>query len=374
MAKSVKARAEFSEVDLGNGKKLVRKYLGPDANGKRRYASRQFPKKAPLRTIRDWYEGERVRFKQPGGIAPTNMSTRDLLKAWFAHMKPRWKTEHTHRQSVGLATRYCKSILPLRAQTLTRAHFQSVFRAMADRGLSDTTIRKTWKMLKQAFDWAVREEMLERHRLPAGADLPKGTDKRAKHVLGTEDARRFVEHARTSKHSALFHLLITTGLRIGEALALEWKHVTGGNVRVEQSLQEVSRGFEVGQPKSAAAVRTVPLTQQVQALLAEVPRSGRYVFAKDGTNSYRSVSSEFKKLVKELDLEPGLTLHDLRDTACTLMLVKGINPKVVSSLIGHSDVGFTLNTYAHFIPEWGHNVADLIEDIYFAHHSHTEKA
>jgi integrase len=48
---------------------------------------------------------------------------------------------------------------------------------------------------------------------------------------------------------------------------------------------------------------------------------------------------------------PPIRFHDLRHTAATILLTRGINPKVVSEMLGHASVAFTLDTYSHVLPE-----------------------
>lgn len=47
---------------------------------------------------------------------------------------------------------------------------------------------------------------------------------------------------------------------------------------------------------------------------------------------------------------PPIRFHDLRHTAATLMLTAGVNPKVVSEMLGHTSVAITLDRYSHFMP------------------------
>jgi integrase len=60
----------------------------------------------------------------------------------------------------------------------------------------------------------------------------------------------------------------------------------------------------------------------------------------------------FKLLPKEAGL-PDVRFHDLRHTCATLLLAKGVNPKFMQELLGHVDVGLTLNTYSHYLPSMG---------------------
>jgi integrase len=56
-----------------------------------------------------------------------------------------------------------------------------------------------------------------------------------------------------------------------------------------------------------------------------------------------------------------IRFHDLRHTCATLLLVQGIHPKLVQELLGHSNVGITLDTYSHVLPNMGDAAAEAIE-------------
>jgi integrase len=72
-------------------------------------------------------------------------------------------------------------------------------------------------------------------------------------------------------------------------------------------------------------------------------------------NLYRS----FKELLKRGDL-PDIRFHDLRHTAATLLLTAGVNPKVVSEMLGHSTVAITLDIYTHVIPDMQQDAASAM--------------
>jgi integrase len=76
-----------------------------------------------------------------------------------------------------------------------------------------------------------------------------------------------------------------------------------------------------------------------------------------GNLTYRS----FKPLLERADL-PRIRFHDLRHTCATLLLTKGVHPKIVSEMLGHSSIAITLDTYSHVIPGLGDAAASAMED------------
>ena len=75
------------------------------------------------------------------------------------------------------------------------------------------------------------------------------------------------------------------------------------------------------------------------------------------------VSSEFRKLVDSNNI-PKIRLHDLRHSHATLLLKKGINPKIVQERLGHASIHLTLDTYSHVIPSMQKEAAKEIDDFF----------
>jgi integrase len=69
----------------------------------------------------------------------------------------------------------------------------------------------------------------------------------------------------------------------------------------------------------------------------------------------------FKPLLKKAGL-PGIRFHDLRHTCATLLLTRGVHPKIVQDLLGHSTIAITLDTYSHVLPGMGDAAAGAMDE------------
>ena len=157
-------------------------------------------------------------------------------------------------------------------------------------------------------------------------------------------------------------------MRQGEVLGLAWEDVNldQRTARVRQALQyRPGEGLLLVPPKTARSRRTVPLSDQlVQALklrreAQDLDRAAAGEFWEEwglvfttslGTpvgprNDYR----DFRRLLVQAGLRQ-VRLHDLRHTAASLMLAAGVNPRVVMEVLGHSQIGVTMNLYSHVAP------------------------
>jgi integrase len=74
------------------------------------------------------------------------------------------------------------------------------------------------------------------------------------------------------------------------------------------------------------------------------------------------VNRHFKPLLRRTGL-PNIRWHDLRHTCATLLLGRGVHPKMVQHLIGHASIQLTLDRYSHWIPSMGRHAAEGMDEV-----------
>jgi len=166
-------------------------------------------------------------------------------------------------------------------------------------------------------------------------------------------------------------LAITAGLRRGELLGLRWDDadLDRGTLRVGRALVREGGRQVVGETKSKRGRRQVNLTPRTVAALKAHRREqleqrvklgnfyedhGLIFPSAKGTplNPENLVKRSFKPLLKRAGL-PEIRFHDLRHTCATLLLGRGVHPKIVQELLGHATIAMTLDTYSHYLPSMG---------------------
>jgi integrase len=171
-------------------------------------------------------------------------------------------------------------------------------------------------------------------------------------------------------------LAVTAGLRRGELLGLAWKDVDfeRGTLQVRRTLQK----GEMLLPKTPKSRRQIRLTRRAVDALRRHWRNQQTERAqRDGswrehglvfpnrvgnpTDGDNLCSRHFRPLLRRAGL-PQVRFHDLRHTCATLLLTKGVHPKVVSEMLGHATISITLDTYSHVIPGLGDAAADAMDD------------
>ena len=239
------------------------------------------------------------------------------------------------------------------------------------------------QIIHKALQDAVRWNMVYRNVADQADPPPQRRNRQAIRTWTAPQLRTFLDHVADDRLSALWHTVAMTGMRRGEALALDWDAVdlSTGRLTVKRAL--VSAGYDARLSETKTdRWRTIELDpgtvdvlrDHAQRQAVEIEAAGddydsahRLVFCReDGAPLHPDrVTKLFTKHVKASAL-PKIRLHDLRHTHATLALEAGIHPKVVSERLGHASITITLDTYSHASPaidaEAAAKVAALIAD------------
>lgn len=219
------------------------------------------------------------------------------------------------------------------------------------RPVSPKTLRNEHGLLSTLLAHAVSRGWIAANAAK-GVRLPR----RSNHELEILTDAQFIALHRemTDRYKPLVWLLGATGLRWGEATALQWKHIGESTIRVEQAWKhDEGHGRTLGAPKTRKAYRTVETLPAVIASLGERGAPTAYVFTNGaGRPVLHSTftSSHWDPACKRAKLDPRPTIHGLRHFAASHMLAQGADIFEVSRALGHESVATTSNVYGHLVP------------------------
>lgn len=141
-------------------------------------------------------------------------------------------------------------------------------------------------------------------------------------------------------------ILLDTGMRLGEALALNWEDFDGKAVQVSKSYREFNKGAKITPTKTISGNRRIVLSAQLNGLLGPLRGSNKAPMftSPDGYRLRRN--NLYKRWWKQVC--PGYRIHDIRHTCATFLL--GIqDPRKVSAKLGHENATVTLKIYDHYL-------------------------
>jgi integrase len=249
---------------------------------------------------------------------------------------------------------------------LTPVMIQSAYAKLSSQGLSQRSVLQIHASLHRALGQAVKWGLIVRN--PADAvDRPR-PPRVEMSTLTLDELLRLFEAARGTRMYAMFVLLGTSGMRLGEALGLKWEDIdlAGRRLVVRRALQrQTGNGLMFVEPKTSRSRRTIHLTAiAVEALIEHKDhtellkqaardrwRESGLVFTSTVGDGMEAgvVNDNLRRLLAKAGL-PHIRVHDLRHTVATILLQGGAHPKLVQDLLGHSTVTLTLDTYSHVTP------------------------
>lgn len=231
--------------------------------------------------------------------------------------------------------------------------------------VSEQTLLHIYRILHDILQRAVRWGIIQSNPcMMVDKPRPKSVDT---DIWVREQVQEFFRYTRGDSMYPVFFLLFSTGMRIGEVLALRWCDVDFETraINVRNNISYIKGGYLFQSPKTKASKRTLPIPEQLIRVLMNVQREqAKYkrLYGADyedhdlvcctlkGTPHYSSnVKRKWDAIVLRTGL-PRIRIHDARHTFASMMIYQGIDVKTLQTMMGHSEVSTTLKLYAKVLP------------------------
>ena len=298
-------------------------------------------------------------------LLDTSVTLSELFERWFNDVMRHQIASSTLSNYKTVAAMH---ILPTLGKKklldLTVGDVDKLLSTKVDSGLSTSTVRRIRAVLAQCLDQAIRWGLLIRN-VGTLSRSPK-TVRREGRTLSPEQARHLLATVKGHRNEALYSLMLSTGLRRGEALGLMWKDLDrdAGVLRVSRQLKREGTALVTTDTKTFRSRRAINLPEQMLVALLEHEQrqhieretlgsgwieSGFIFTSSVGTPvDPRNLYREFQQICKEADLI-GWHPHELRHSAASLMLAQGVKIQVVSQVLGHASIRMTADVYGHIL-------------------------
>lgn len=233
------------------------------------------------------------------------------------------------------------------------------------KGLSDRMVRMCHAKCRAALDQEVQENLI-RTNPAVGCKLPPKRS-REMQVLSRQELQRFLIQAKADGYFELFLLDLSTGLRRGELLALQWSDLDldTGTLSVTKQVYEVNGKMQLSVPKTKASIRKLVLPPAVVEVFREYRKTAksRWLFPSPKNLDMPLTPGSMLRRLHIILERAGckqIRFHDLRHTFATMALSSGVDVKTLSSMLGHYSAGFTLDTYTHITNDMQRGAAEKI--------------
>lgn len=245
---------------------------------------------------------------------------------------------------------------------------------LQDDGRGYSTIHTVRGVVRPAFQMAVKDDLIRKNPFEFQLATVVVNDSVTREAVSRADERRFLNFVKEDPHYCRYYegmfILFNTGLRISEFVGLTISDIDFENMKINVTHQlQRKRDMEyiIEDTKTACGTRQVPMTEEVaecfRRIIANRPHykvepiidgyAGFLYLDKDNNpmvalhweKYFQHALEKFNSIYK--DELPKITPHVCRHTFCSNMAKAGMNPKTLQYIMGHADIGVTLNTYTH---------------------------
>ena len=297
----------------------------------------------------------------------------EVADEWFKEYAELNLRHNTFCEMKKISKRVYSALGHWRIDKITARQLQAFANSLAKDGanivtgkpLSSKTIKHHFELISNVFNYAVRMGIVSEN--PCSKVIIPKTEVCEKQIYTQEEMETLLTllDGEPLKYKAFFYLMAYTGFRRGEMLGLEWKDVDFENSIISvrrTSYQTADRGIYTDKPKTKRSARTLKISSYIMEILKElkaeqqedVARLGSYwvytdrLFTKDnGEPQHPNTTYEWLKRFCKIHNLPFYGLHSFRHFAASSLISAGVDVTTVSSALGHSNSGTTLNIYAH---------------------------
>ena len=331
-------------------------------------AAAEWEKQVKAEYIKDLQNPERIKERE---IARKHTEfSKFALQDWFPVCIDDGDHKHTtvdfYKHTTNRVAEYFKgrTIQSLTALDIQKflIYLRTEYRTKQGKPVSDKTVRHSYCVLVMIFDFAEEQELIQKNPMDK-VDCPKLAKKKVD-AFSADEARAFLKllPGCDSDFRCMMYLLLTTGLRRGECVGLQWRDIDEQSLllRVQRNVVYTTKtGIVVNTPKTAKSRRPVPIMESTLRLLLLLKQQrrrecpgmdieDRFIFhGEKGIYEPKDPNAVTRRVKRFMAVHgfPDLSPHDLRHSCASLLLSSGADIKSVQEILGHADASTTLNFY-----------------------------
>lgn len=257
-------------------------------------------------------------------------------------------------------------------------HCQKIFSDMAEQGYKTTTIYQTRITLYNMLEFAKENDVILSNpcKKSVKSDIGKPSEKKV--ALTIDEQRKFLMAATGQSYENQYKFMLQTGLRTGELVGLKWDDIDFGKrtVTISRTMEYRYKVGEwrVGPPKSKSGYRTIPLTDEAIRILKDQKeknskikviniewRDQVFLSRKGEPVKNSTYDTALFKICDKAEIRK-FCMHILRHTFATRCIEAGMIPKTLQKILGHSNIGITMNLYVDATEEEKTKEMDLVAE------------
>ena len=256
-------------------------------------------------------------------------------------------------------------------------NLQLQFNELVKKGFSNNYLASIKSVLLSSFNYSIKVMGILKENPCLGIEL-KGKKQSKRHIYTKEEYAELKSFFRSKHNKYYYYFLVLglkTGMRRGELLGLEWKHINfrENKITVEQAGYYIKKEFIIDSPKTSESIREIYFDEEVQEILKEIReiqlknkvfydihyKDTNIIFQQEnGIRVTQGFTTMFSKYVREL-LKIESPIHSMRHTHITWLVEGGANLKAIQNRVGHKDIQTTLNIYTQITDNMKKDITEL---------------
>lgn len=298
---------------------------------------------------------------EPQGYAPSDKVTvSEWMDTWLDVYKAtsiRAGTREKYRLII--ANKIKPGIGSMDIRTIDDADIQTFLNGLSPT-LAGKQINEVRAVLLAALDKAVDKGLIPYN--PARKTSRSYEEHHKIVAMTVKEQTAFLKAAEGSRYALLYQLALATGMRRGELLGLCWEDIdlNANVIRVREAVTKIGTALVKGEVKSQSGVRDIPIPSALLPVLRDSMGSGLIFQYSTGTPVNPSYILRSMKTICDKAGIPQYNIKDLRSTFATRAAERGVNPKILMTIMGHSKVEVTLRYYTSATYEMKQQAMDAV--------------
>ena len=275
----------------------------------------------------------------------------DWADIWFEHHQD--NITATTQENYRYTLRILKDYFWMRKLADIKPYDVEVFlKTLRKDGRSDSCITQCRGMLYQIFHKAEANDLVRKNPVRFADKMRSRGPVKRKEAFTAKEVKLLMENLPEDRIGLSIRLLLGTGMRSQELLALEPRHIEedGSVIHIRQAINMVKGTATVGQPKSRDSYRDVPVPPNLRWCAVRLRNTDRTfiweVGKKDQPCNPSYFRDKFKAAISEIEGVRVLTPHSCRHTYVSQLQALGVDLPTIQSIVGHADIDMTQH-YLH---------------------------
>lgn len=289
---------------------------------------------------------EEYRKKKSAGI--------DLSKKYtFAQWADIWFDQHTDisattKEGYKYTLRHLKNEfgkMPL--EEIKAMHIEQFLKRLRAEGKADSSVAQCRGMLFQIFNKAEANDLVRKNPVRYADKMRSSNPPKEKEAFTAEEVKLLMAKLPTDRIGLSIRLMLGTGMRTQEIMALEPRHIAedGSVIEIQQAVVRIKGGVAIGPPKSRDSYRRIPVPPKLQYCAIRLRDTNRKFIWEVGVKDQPCNPTHFAKLFREavgqVEGVRVLTPHSCRHTYVSQLQGLGVDIETIKSIVGHADINMT---------------------------------